>query len=327
MGYEFRTGIREKVGLIVGLAGPSGGGKTLSAMRLAAGIAGPDKPFAVIDTEARRALHYADRFRFDHCDLRPPFRPSVYAEAIRAADQKGYPAIVIDSGSHEWAGEGGVLDWNEEELQRLAGDDWGKRERVKLVSWIKPKMAHKQFVQKLLQVRAHLIICLRAEEKVQMQKVDGKTVIVPMGFQPICARDFPFELTCSFLLTPDKPGIPQPIKLQEQHRALFPADRPIGEDSGQALAVWAAGGAARQELPPADRLRADGERQARAGMTSLEAWFKSLPRADKAIAKIFLEELKPTAVAVDAEDDSDAAAPLSGAAASVAAAEGEAVSQ
>jgi hypothetical protein len=50
--------------------------------RLAAGIAG-DKPFAVIDTENRRALHYADRFRFDHAELRPPFRPDAYADADR----------------------------------------------------------------------------------------------------------------------------------------------------------------------------------------------------------------------------------------------------
>src|ERR1700677_907425 len=127
MPFEFKRAAREEVGLIIGLAGGTGSGKTFTAMTLAKGIAGT-KPFALIDTEAGRAKHYADRFLFDHGDLKPPFRPERYAEAILAADAAHYPVIVVDSCSHEWAGEGGILDWQEEELDRMAGDDWKKRE-------------------------------------------------------------------------------------------------------------------------------------------------------------------------------------------------------
>lgn len=246
---EFRPAVREQVGLLIGLAGASGSGKTFSAMRLAQGIVGEGKRFAVIDTEARRALHYADRFQFDHMDMKPPFRPDAYSDAIAAADQAGYGAILIDSFSHVWAGEGGVLDWQEEELNRMAGQDWAKRERVKMAAWIKPKGGHKRMVQKLLQTRAHLIICLRAEEKTKIERgPDGKQLIVPMGFQPICDKSFPFELTCSALLYPDKPGVPEWLKLQEQHRPAFPPGQPITEESGKALAAWATGG---QPAPPA----------------------------------------------------------------------------
>ena len=122
----FRRAVREDVGLVVGLAGPSGSGKTFSAMRLAAGMAG-SKPFAVIDTEAGRAKHYADRFAFDHADLHSPFRPGTYAAAIIEADKAGYPVIVVDSFSHEHAGDGGLLDWHEEELDRMAGQDYKRR--------------------------------------------------------------------------------------------------------------------------------------------------------------------------------------------------------
>src|SRR6187551_3523827 len=115
MAFTFRPAAREDVGLLVGLSGASGSGKTYTAMRLASGIAG-DKPFAVIDTEAGRAKHYADMFRFDHGDLAPPFTPQRYAEAIAAADGAGYAAIVVDSMSHEWAGDGGVLEQHELEL-------------------------------------------------------------------------------------------------------------------------------------------------------------------------------------------------------------------
>lgn len=249
MSTTFRPAVRESVGLLIGLAGGTGSGKSFSAMRLAAGISG-DKPFAVIDTESRRALHYADAFKFDHAELRAPFRPDSYAEAIKSADAAGYPVIVVDSMSHVWAGEGGILDWQEEELDRMAGQDWAKRERVKMAAWIKPKVAHKQMVQRLLQVRAHLILCFRADEKVEMTKDgSGKTVIVKKqgltgldGWFPICEKNLPFELTASFLLTADAPGMPKPIKLQEQHRALFPFDKPISEDSGKMIAEWASGG-------------------------------------------------------------------------------------
>src|SRR5437763_4296558 len=95
MSISFRPAVRENVALLIGLAGGTGSGKTFTAMRLAAGIAG-DKPFAVIDTESRRALHYADQFKFEHADLSEPFRPDRYAEAILAASAAGYPAIVVD---------------------------------------------------------------------------------------------------------------------------------------------------------------------------------------------------------------------------------------
>lgn len=260
MTYVFRPGIREEVNLIIGLISASGGGKTFSAMRLASGMVGKGNKFAVIDTEARRSLHYADMFNFDMAELKPPFRPSAYAEAIKSADEAGYKVIVVDSISHEWAGESGILDWQEEELTRMAGDDYRKRESCKMASWIKPKMGHKQMIQKLLQIKANIILCFRAEEKVGMEKENGKTVIVAKGWQPICEKNLPYELTVSFLLTPDKPGYPQPIKLQEQHKAIFPLNKPINEESGLKVSEWARGGIV--SSPPLKEPQTKSERQA-----------------------------------------------------------------
>ena len=112
-------------------------------------------------------------------------------------------------------------------------------------------------IQRLLQVRANLILCFRAEEKIGMEKNEkGKIVIVAKGFQPICSKEMPYELTVSFLLTPDRPGFPQPIKLQEQHKSLFPLDRQINEESGKRVSEWAAGiGAGVKNQPiPEDRV-------------------------------------------------------------------------
>lgn len=318
MTFEFRPAVRENVGLLIGLAGGTGSGKTFSAMRLAQGIAG-DKPFAVIDTEAGRAKHYADRFKFDHGDLKAPFRPDAYADAIKAADAAGYPVIVVDSASHEHAGEGGLLDWHEAELTRMAGDDWKRREAVKMAAWIKPKTSHKAMVNRLLQVRAHLILCFRAEEKVEMKRDEGgKMQIVPKqsrtgkdGWIPICEKNLPFEMTCSFLLTADRPGFPKPIKLEEQHRALFPLDQPISEQGGTAIAAWARGGSLTGARPafemqpqagdPFENLKAEGREAAEGGLAPLQAWFKRLTRDQQAALKPYLDDtLKPIALEADA---------------------------
>ena len=258
--YTFRPAKRENVGLIIGLAGPSGSGKTYSAMRLAAGIVGAGNRFAVIDTEAGRASHYADLFQFDHLDLAPPFRPDTYAEAIKAADKAGYKAVVVDSMSHEWAGEGGILDWQDEELDRMAGTDWKKREQCKMAAWIKPKISHKQMVQRLLQVRTHLILCFRAEEKIEMVrdeethkiKIEKKRGLTGLdGWFPVCEKSLPFELTASFLLLPDKPGYIHPLKLQEQHKAAFRIDRPLDEEAGALVRSWAEGAVPPAQTQPA----------------------------------------------------------------------------
>ena len=263
MSFIFKPAIRENVPLLIGLVSGTGGGKTYTAMRLATGLSG-GKPFAVIDTESGRALHYADRFKFDHGALRPPFRPSAYLDAIQAADKAQYPVIVVDSMSHEHAGDGGLLDWHDEELDRMAGDDWKKREACKMAAWIKPKMSHKEMMSKLLQLRAHLILCFRAEEKIEMVKEDGKMVVRPKrsltgldGWLPVCEKSIPFELTASLLFLASDPGKPVPIKLEEQMRDFFPRDRQVDESSGERLAAWSHGAKADGPVPKSPMRESD----------------------------------------------------------------------
>lgn len=239
MSITFRPAKREAIPLLLGVAGGTGSGKTFSALRLARGIAG-GKPFYVIDTENGRAAHYADEFEFQHGELHAPFRPSAYADAIDAAAKQKPPVIVVDSASHEWTGDGGMLDMQEAEMR-------GEESR-RLMSWIKPKMEHKKFVTRLLQLDAHVILCFRAEPKVDMVKGERGWEIVPKaslvgvdGWIPISEKMLPYELTASFLLMADKPGVPKPIKLPGKLAPLVPLDAPLTEDVGARLAEWAAG--------------------------------------------------------------------------------------
>jgi hypothetical protein len=242
MTIEFRPPVRENAPLLIGLAGGTGAGKTFSALRLARGLAN-GQPFAVIDTENGRALHYADAFPdMRHGRLDAPFSPDAYSAAIAAADAQGFPVIVVDSTSHIWEGEGGVVDMQLAEVKRLGSGD-----NMKMLTWVAPKQAHKSFVRKLLQVKAHVILAMRAEDKVEFDKDErGKTIVVPKktlkgagldGWIPICEKRLPFELTLSFLLTSEQPGIPKPIKIEEQHKPFFPLDQQVGEDTGRKLAA------------------------------------------------------------------------------------------
>lgn len=250
MSFEFRPATRESIWLLIGLSGGTGSGKTYSGMRLAEGLSG-GKSFAVIDTEAGRAKHYAEQFQFDHGDLKPPFMPEAYLEAILAAEKASYEVILVDSMSHEWAGEGGILDLQEAELTRMAGNDPARRESCKMASWIKPKASHKKMMARLLQLRAHLILCFRAESKIEMAKnrdtgkmeVRAKQALTGLdGWIPIAEKNLPYELTTSFLLMADRPGIPLPIKLQEQHKPFFDLSQPLTTEAGRKLGEWARGG-------------------------------------------------------------------------------------
>src|SRR5580704_14308767 len=107
MTFTFAPAERKSLGLVIGLAGGPGSGKTYSALELAAGISG-DKPFAMIDADRGRSLHYADDFRFDYGELHAPFRPQAFLDALLAAEAAGYRAIVVDNMSAEHEGEGGL---------------------------------------------------------------------------------------------------------------------------------------------------------------------------------------------------------------------------
>lgn len=296
---EFTQARRENVSLLVALAGPSGSGKTFSALRLAYGIS-PAGKVAFIDTEARRGLHYADKFKFMHYDMKPPFAPSRFIEAIAAAEHNGAEVLVIDSFSMEYAGDGGIVDMAD------AAEKAGTKSPG---NWKVPKGEHKKLINAILQARISIVFCLRADEKIKIEKIDGRTVVVPLGWTPICEKRFMYEMTASFTLTADRPGQPNydlPHKVQDQHRPFFPPDGLIGEEAGRKLAAWARGDAAPQTQP--SPLVEEGDMAAERGSGMLQAFWTRLSKAEKHAVggAAMLERWKATAKeadkAIEAED-------------------------
>jgi hypothetical protein len=247
--FDDRPAVREKTPLLIGLVSPSGAGKTMSALELATGIqrVSPGDIF-VIDSEARRSLHYADKYKFRHVPFGAPFAPADYKAAIQYCIGKGAGTIVVDSQSHEHEGPGGVLEWHEKELDRMAGADFKKRNKMTMAAWAKPKAARRDLINFILQQPVNFIFCFRAKSKIKMKRGEDP---IEMGFQAISGDEWIFEMQLNCLLLPGAKGIPiwqsdMPgeqacIKLPEQFRQLFSSNPRLSADIGEALAMWAAG--------------------------------------------------------------------------------------
>lgn len=297
--FEDQTAVRAQVPLLIGLMGPSGGGKTFSALRLATGIrtvTGGDIYY--IDTEARRALHYADVFQFRHVDFKAPYGSLDYLAAIQHCVAKGAGVIVIDSASHEHEGPGGLVDFHEKELDRMAGSDFNKRERVNMLAWSKPKQARRQLINGILQQNTNFIFCFRAKQSAKPVKgKDGKTEIVQQGFMPIAGDDFVYEMTACCLLMPHAGGVPTwesefvgeriMIKPAEQFRSMFREPQALSEQHGVQLAEWARGKnpEPRANVPDLAREAAQG------GSDVFEIFWKGCTRDERAKLMPLKDEL------------------------------------
>ena len=286
---EYTKAVRDNSHLLIAFAGASGSGKTYSSMLVAQGICGKE-PFAVIDTEAGRAKHYADQFDFEHIELLPPFTPERYTDAIKTAENRGFKAIITDSMSHEFDGEGGICDIAE----NSPGKGPGK--------WFNAKKRHKTMINKLLQVQTHLIFCLRADEKIDMSQKDenGKMIVINQGWIPIQEKRFMYEMTISFTMNPLQPGVVDlslPHKVQDQHRMAFLPGEHINEAAGAFLAAWARGEAVAMPLKElweqARRISHEGSEQL------LTYWRNVATDDDKANLRPIGAELKATAKRAD----------------------------
>jgi ABC-type dipeptide/oligopeptide/nickel transport system ATPase subunit len=258
--------VRERVPLLVGMMGPSGGGKTYSALRVATGIqkvTGGD--IFVIDTEANRAKHYADIFKFRHVPFVAPFSPLDYLAAIEQSVKKGAGVVIVDSMSHEHEGPGGLLEMHEAEVQRLSGGDKEKAGRVNFLAWAKPKAERRRLINTILQLNTNLIFCFRAKEKIRIrQRKEEEKEPEQLGWMPIAGEEFLYEMTVNCLLLPSSGGVPswrsdyrgemQMMKLPIQFKKIFEEEKPLDESMGEAMAKWAAGDSKPKQLPKASEI-------------------------------------------------------------------------
>ena len=110
---QLKQSKKQNVKLRLGLSGPSGFGKTYSALLLAYGMTKDWSKIAVIDSEQGSSSLYSDLGNFNVLNLNEPYSPERYIEAIKVCENANAELIIIDSISHEWNGTGGCLQIHE----------------------------------------------------------------------------------------------------------------------------------------------------------------------------------------------------------------------
>lgn len=191
----FRKAYRAKAKLRLGIAGPSGAGKTYSALLIASGLASWDK-IAVIDTENGSADLYAHLGDYSVLTLQPPYSPEKYIDAIKAAENEGFEVVIIDSLTHAWAGEGGILD-----QQGKATDT--KYKGNSFSAWREFTPKHNALVEAMLKSKCHVIATLRSKTDYVQVTENGKTVIKKVGMAPIQRDGMEYEFTLFFDISPE----------------------------------------------------------------------------------------------------------------------------
>ncbi len=247
MSFTIAPAVRKSVPMLISLAGVSGSGKTYSALLLAAGLAGDKGSVGFLDTENGRGSMYADSpgiraalpNGYEIAEMREPFSPARYTDAVESFEKHGCKVLVIDSMTHEWEGYGGCSDIAEN--NKLRG----------MPNWAKAKMEHKRMMNHLLAASMHVIFCLRARDKVKIMKVqkDGRDreEVIPIGLQPIQEKNFTFEMTLSLLLD-EKTHRPEVTKCPEPLLHLFRGEQQlITKQMGEKLRQWAEAGAPAQQ--------------------------------------------------------------------------------
>lgn len=301
--FTFRPATREQTPLLIGLVGPSGSGKTFSALRLATGIQSVvGGKIAALDTEARRMLHYAEKFKFDYLEFGAPFGSDRYLEAVEAAVSMGARTVIVDSMSHEHEGPGGYLEFHDAEVHRLMSEGGFKSQfAAQIPAWMKPSSRRRRMINGLLQIKANFIFCFRAKEKIKLVKRNGKTEPVELGWQAIAGEEFVYEMTDRFLLPPGAQGVPDfsreawetgVPKMPEDHATIIGNGNQLDEQMGAQLAQWALGSTPapatpKIEKPPRterhDSMIADFETLAREeGRDAFVAAWQKLPKEDRA---------------------------------------------
>ena len=226
---QIRKARRSATKLRLLLTGPSGAGKTWGALQIAKGMGGRT---VVIDTEEGSSDLYDHLHDFDVIDLRPPFSPERYIEAIRAAEEAGYEVIVIDSVTHCWSGPGGCLEILEDVAKaQFRGNTWSA------FSVITPRW--RAFVDAILRSPAHVICCGRSKTETAQVDDHGKKKVAKLGMKLEARDGLEFEFTCVLDLIHDG----HYATVSKDRTGLFAGDpKPITPATGERLAAWLAGG-------------------------------------------------------------------------------------
>jgi hypothetical protein len=205
----FRPAKRSKAKLRLALTGPAGSGKTASALLIARGLTDSWENIGMVDTEAGSGELYVGSMMGDTkigaynvLPLEAPYTPSRYIEAIKLAEEAGLDVLIIDSLSHAWEGEGGVLEMHD--LATMAS-----KSQNSYFAWRDVTPQHKALIDKILTSKIHIIATMRTKTEYVLGE---KNTPHKVGLAPIQRAGTDYEFGVVF-------------ELSQQHVAIASKDR------------------------------------------------------------------------------------------------------
>jgi hypothetical protein len=220
----------------VGITGPTGSGKTYSAILIALGMG---LKISMIDTEHGSGSAYDFLGEYYTLPLEPPYSPDRYIRALDDAAKEGFEICIIDSLSHAWVGQGGILDMHGKATR-------ASRSKNSYTAWrdISPK--HTELVEAILACPMHVIATMRSKMAYAMEDSSdtGKTRIATIGMQPIQREGMTYEFMTVFDLSQEHLAVGV-----KDRTNLFPLDDPFTPDqeTGKKIMDWYNSGVPVQE--------------------------------------------------------------------------------
>jgi len=180
----FKKAVKYDAKLRMAIAGPSGSGKTYTALAIGTAMS---KKVALVDTEHGSASKYADLFEFDVMELAPPFHPQRFCDAIKQAEAAGYEIVILDSLSHAWFADGGLLSIVDDVAATLKGNNT-------FAAWKTGTPIQNALVEAIIGANLHIIGTMRSKQEYAMSQDDrGKTTVRKVGMAPIQREGFEYE--------------------------------------------------------------------------------------------------------------------------------------
>jgi len=192
----------------------------------------------IIDTEQYSSSLYSHLGAFNIINLTAPFTPERYIAALHAFEQAGMQVVIMDSVTHVWSGEGGLLEYN----TSLGG---------RFQDWAKTTPRYQKFIQGILQSPVHVITTIRKKESYALTTENGRTKVEKQGLDDEIRGGFNYELTVAFdinihhLAEPSKDRTGLFMKTDGSSTGFV-----ISQDTGTTLKQWSEGGVATPTVSP-----------------------------------------------------------------------------
>ncbi|MFD7409560.1 ATP-binding protein [Streptomyces sp. NPDC059866] len=172
--FTFTPATKEQAKARIAFTGPTGSGKTYTALVTGTGLG--DR-IALVDTEHGSAAKYADEFAFDTLPL-TTFQPTALVEALAVAAHDGYDVMIVDSLSHFWSGSGGMLEQVDNAARRVgAGNSFA--------GWKEARPLERTMIDALLAYPGHLIVTMRTKTEYVVEADErGRKVPRKVGLKP-----------------------------------------------------------------------------------------------------------------------------------------------